>query len=288
MKHTPPPSHTNDAKPSKNKWPLRLLGIATVLTVAISCGTVHRAIVDLPMVPGAKYIGSKECEQCHDNIYKDFTTSADHARLMSSGPNALDVGCESCHGPASAHAESGGDVKPPGAFASGRSPVNTFGITATLPAARSKETLCLQCHPDVRGQFNLPSHHPVQESRITCIDCHSPHKGSIALGGGKRLLSENEGCLQCHPTQRGPHVFEHEAVREGCTICHTPHGSVNAKLLTARDANLCFKCHFQQVSGGAILIGGSDHTLRVQQGTCWTAGCHEAVHGSKVDSSLRF
>jgi hypothetical protein len=27
---------------------------------------------------------------------------------------------------------------------------------------------------------------------------------------------------------------------------------------------------------------------RIQQGTCWTAGCHEAVHGSRVDSSLRF
>jgi hypothetical protein len=26
----------------------------------------------------------------------------------------------------------------------------------------------------------------------------------------------------------------------------------------------------------------------VQQGTCWTAGCHEAVHGSRVNSSLRY
>jgi hypothetical protein len=28
--------------------------------------------------------------------------------------------------------------------------------------------------------------------------------------------------------------------------------------------------------------------LRLQQGSCWTAGCHEAVHGSRVNSSLRF
>jgi hypothetical protein len=26
----------------------------------------------------------------------------------------------------------------------------------------------------------------------------------------------------------------------------------------------------------------------VQQGTCWTAGCHTAVHGSRVSPSLRF
>jgi hypothetical protein len=59
-------------------------------------------------------------------------------------------------------------------------------------------------------------------------------------------------------------------------------------MLTVRDSNLCLKCHFQRASGGRLLIGGSDHTLRVRQGTCWTAGCHEAVHGSRVSSSLTF
>jgi DmsE family decaheme c-type cytochrome len=143
----------------------------------------------------------------------------------------------------------------------------------------------------VRGQFNLPSHHPVPEGKLSCTECHPPHKGSIHLGGGTSLLDANEACFRCHAAQRGPHVFEHEAIREGCSVCHTPHGSVNAKLLTVRNANLCLKCHFQRVSGGAIMIGGADHSLflqRIQQGTCWTAGCHEAVHGSRVDSSLRF
>ena len=106
---------------------------------------------------------------------------------------------------------------------------------------------------------------------MTCTVCHPPHKGAIQIGGGTSILSANDTCIRCHPAQRGPYVFEHEAVREGCTICHSPHGSVNPKLLTVRDSNLCFKCHFQQASGGQILIGGSDHTLRLQQGTCWTA-----------------
>jgi hypothetical protein len=26
----------------------------------------------------------------------------------------------------------------------------------------------------------------------------------------------------------------------------------------------------------------------VTQGSCWSAGCHEAVHGSRVNPSLRF
>jgi predicted CXXCH cytochrome family protein len=262
-------------------------GAAVLLLVAISCQSVNRSVVLLPDVPGAKYIGSKECEQCHDKIYRDFAT-ADHARLIAEGPNALNAGCESCHGPCSIHSESGGEVKPPFSFAAGRPTANSYGARLIVDPPRSKETACFQCHPDVRGQFNLPNHHPVPEGKMSCIDCHPPHKGSIYRGGGTALLSENENCFRCHASQRGPYVFEHEASREGCTVCHKAHGSVNAKMLTERDANLCMKCHFQQVSGGQLLIGGSDHTLRVQQGTCWTAGCHEAVHGSRVSSSLRF
>lgn len=269
------------------RWLAVAAGSTVPLLAVISCQSVNRAVVDLPNVPGAKYIGSKECEQCHDKIYRKFQT-ADHARLITGGPNALSAGCESCHGPCSLHSDSGGDVKPPYSFTPGRPQTTSYGARLADPPARATETVCFQCHPDVRGQFNLPSHHPVPEGRLRCTQCHSPHEGSINIAGGISLLSENEGCFRCHPAQRGPYVFEHDAVREGCTVCHAPHGSVNAKLLTVRDANLCFKCHFQQVSGGRILIGGSDHSLRVQQGTCWTAGCHEAVHGSRVSSSLRF
>jgi len=262
-------------------------GASLLLLVVISCQSVNRSVVVLPEVPGAKYIGSKECEQCHDQLYRDFAT-ADHARLVTDGPNALSAGCESCHGPASLHSESGGEVKPPYSFTAGRPQTSSFEARASTRPARATETVCFQCHPNVRGQFNLPSHHGVPEGKMSCTDCHPPHKGSIFRGGGTALTSANEACLRCHPAQRGPYVFEHEAMREGCTTCHTPHGSVNAKLLTVRDANLCFKCHFQRVSNGRLVIGGSDHTARLQQGTCWTAGCHEAVHGSRVSSSLRF
>jgi len=265
-----------------------LLAVGAVLSLAaISCRTVNRAVVMLPNVPGAKYIGSKECEQCHEELYRTFQT-ADHARLISDGPNALNAGCESCHGPASLHSDSGGEVKPPYSFTAGRPAANGFGALLSTPPARAREQVCFTCHADVRGQFNLASHHPVPEGNMTCTQCHNPHKGFVHVGGSTALRSQNETCLKCHPSQRGPYVFEHEAMHEGCTTCHGAHGTVNAKLLTVRDSNLCLKCHFQQVQGGVIRFGGSDHTVRVQQGTCWTAGCHEAVHGSRVNSSLRF
>ena len=281
------PKHS--IKKHRRNWTGRmaLVAGATMLLAGLSCRTVTRSVVQLPSVPGAKYIGSKECEVCHDQITRDFAT-ADHARLFAAGPNAFSAGCESCHGPASLHAESGGEVKPPFSFAAGRPPSSSFGARLAEPPPRSVETLCFTCHGDVRGQFSLPSHHPVPEGKLSCTVCHPPHKGSIHAGGGTSLLSENQSCLRCHTAQRGPFVFEHEAVREGCITCHQPHGSVNPKLLLVRDANACLKCHFQQASGGRLLIGGSDHTLRVQQGTCWTAGCHEAMHGSRVSPSLRF
>ncbi len=277
----------------KHLWPggrcrqlIWAAGVGVLVLVAISCSTTRRAVV-LPDVPGAKYVGSADCEQCHDELCRDFKT-ADHARLLAQGKNGLNAGCESCHGPCSLHEDSGGDILPPYTFTAGRPPAESLSGRYPLETARAVEKVCYRCHMDVRGQFNLPHHHPVPEGQMTCIQCHPPHKGIAHVGGSTRLLSEEENCTQCHESKKGVYVFEHEAMREGCLTCHSPHGSVNPQMLTERNSTLCLKCHFQQYQGGAILIGGVDHTGRLNQGTCWSAGCHEAVHGSRVSPSLRF
>jgi len=102
----------------------------------------------------------------------------------------------------------------------------------------------------------------------------------------------NETCAPCHRAQTRPFVFEHSALHEGCTVCHSSHGSVNAKMLVQRDANLCLRCHAQSAGPGAggnqLYIGNVNHTAYVRLGTCWSSGCHTAVHGSNVDIRLRY
>jgi len=268
------------------RWCLFLGGLLLVAG-GLSCGTVTRTVIAPVSIPGATYVGSETCSECHDRVYRDFKT-ATHSRLMAKGPNAVNIGCESCHGPGSMHVESGGERRTKTNYGPGRPRYSSGSQRQTIINPRRSSENCYGCHLDKRGQFELPYHHPVPETRMSCGDCHDPHKGLALKGGGANLLSENAICLKCHPAQGGLHVFEHEAVREGCVTCHNPHGSVNDKLLTARNQTLCLKCHFQQPVGGRLLIGGSDHTLRVSQGTCWSVGCHEAVHGSQVSSSLRF
>ena len=233
-----------------------------------------------PSIPGAEFVGSEECATCHEAIVRDFKT-ATHSRLKAQGDNAKNMGCESCHGPGSLHVKSGGE-------------------RTKIVNPRKSPATCFQCHTEVRAAFELPHHHPVLEGKVSCADCHNPHKGDAVKGGGTNLpqsvkgggialLGHNETCFQCHSAQRGPFVFEHEALREGCVSCHSPHGSVNQRMLTQRNATLCLKCHFQQqTSDGRIFIGDSDHSTRLPQGTCWSAGCHEAIHGSQVNGHLRY
>jgi predicted CXXCH cytochrome family protein len=235
----------------------------------VSCVMTSRTMVAPPQVPGATFVGSKKYADCHENLTGQFH-DATHAKLIAPGPNGTEMGCESCHGAGSLHVRSGGALG-----------------TIVNPGA-NPET-CFQCHLDKRGEFSLPNTHPVMAGRMTCSDCHSVHSGDAVAEGGTNMDALNSTCLKCHTSQGGPYVFEHEASREGCVVCHSPHGSVNAKMLKARNANLCLQCHFQQqTSPGVILIGGRDHSSFLTRGTCWSGGCHEAVHGSHVSSSLRF
>lgn len=243
------------------------------LAVGISCSTLTPTASLPPKVPGAKFVGNAACTDCHADYVKKFPTSA-HGRFHSKSLKmAGETGCESCHGPGSRHVATGGQQ-----------------LDKFIVNPRKDPQTCFDCHLQTHAEFRLPYHHFVPESKMSCVDCHDPHGGDIHRQSKNLALTlQGENCSGCHQDQTRRFVFEHEAMREGCTTCHSPHGSINQKMLATRDANLCLKCHAQrQGAGGTLFIGNIDHSARVSLGSCWNSGCHSAVHGSNVDHRLRF
>jgi len=214
----------------------------------------------------ADYVGSESCAGCHAKEFQEFSHST-HARISIPGQIRAQ-GCESCHGPGSLHVEAGG----------GR------GVGGIVNPSKDP-TSCFACHLEKKAEFRQAFHHPVLEGKLSCADCHNPHGREVRPWSSTTMAAMNDACFQCHKEQRGPFVWEHEALREGCTTCHKVHGSIHDKMLLARDNNLCLRCHTQ---ANFPVIGKSSHGGRLPQGTCFSAGCHTAVHGSNFDDHLRY
>jgi predicted CXXCH cytochrome family protein len=238
------------------------------LALLAACAGMLRLPPLEPMIEGADFSGTETCAFCHEATVRDFEKT-DHGRLFVSGREGVQ-GCESCHGAGSLHVEAGG----------GR------GVHIINPDQNPRA--CFQCHLTTESQFSLQYRHPVLEKRMTCSNCHNPHGQDIYKPKGVFATQRNHICMQCHREQARPRVFEHEALREGCTICHSPHGSIADKLLIERDNNLCLKCHGQVAAPELVIIGDFNHTAFLTRGTCWSAGCHSAVHGSNINAHLRY
>lgn len=217
---------------------------------------------------GATYVGTETCATCHEKEYKEYKLST-HARISNEKMEGTAQGCEMCHGPGSVHAEASG------------------GKDNIINPKKSPE-ICFTCHMEKKMEFRLPYHHPVLEGKMSCSDCHDPH-GTDVRTWSATGEDTNEVCFKCHKDQRGPFVYEHDALKEGCTACHKVHGSIHKKLLVIRDSNLCLRCHTQT---NFPTIGNSAHSSatqsRLNEATCFSAGCHTAPHGSNFDAHLRY
>jgi DmsE family decaheme c-type cytochrome len=258
---------------------------------------------------GAQYVGSETCQGCHDEIYKQFGASPHWLTTQKTKMTAGAHGCESCHGPGSAHVEGGGDktkiftfkgAKPEDAsrrcltcHASSheqqqfqRSVHNENGITCTnchsvhhsrreFLLVAKQPGLCFSCHAEQKSDFQKPFHHRVEEGLIKCSDCHNAH-GTDLERQLRATPDQDMVCFKCHSDKRGPFVFEHEPVKvDGCQTCHTPHGSTNPRMLiTARTNSLCLQCH-----AATDAIGHTQNT-RLQQ----CIACHSSIHGSNLSN----
>jgi DmsE family decaheme c-type cytochrome len=203
------------------------------------------------------------CLRCHSE-------SLSRANIRSSPHTMNGVSCTACH---SIHKST----------------------TPKFLLAKSPPEGCYGCHTNVRGDFSLPFKHRVNEGFMSCVDCHNPH-GTFSptwrLATRPALVSQSlaneEACLKCHVDKRGPFAFEHPPVRvEGCEICHSPHGSTNARLLKRPVVfTMCLECHngagtFGRTGTGIPSLSPAHNMSDPRYQNC--TSCHVRIHGSNAD-----
>lgn len=267
-------------------------------------------------VPGATYVGSDVCKSCHQELYDKLGPTA-HSHLLPEKTTIGGVeshGCESCHGPGSAHVEGGGDktkirrfetLKPEQASAVCQSchqagdrsnfhrsshledgvgctschTVHSAKVKSALLQAPSP-SLCFGCHNEVKAEVSRPYRHRVVEGLVQCSDCHNEH-GGFMPHQLRTSAEQDQVCFKCHAEKRGPFVYEHLPVKtEGCTACHTPHGSTNPRLLKVSNVNvLCLQCHTLSLGNmpSQPPIGPAHNQAQKYQACTM---CHQFVHGS--------
>jgi predicted CXXCH cytochrome family protein len=149
-------------------------------------------------------------------------------------------------------------------------------IISALPASADED--CLQCHDELTKGKSV--HAAVA---MGCVTCHSaidarvtPHRKTNKIGKGLSS-AQPELCFGCHDQSKFKGKVVHAAIGKGCTGCHNPHASKNAKLLTTEPPYLCYTCHDK-----AGFTKSSVHPP-VAKGQC--AVCH-APHASDNASLL--
>jgi DmsE family decaheme c-type cytochrome len=300
-------------------WFRRLGAVVTAVTLALLPTVAHAQ-----QKPAAGYAGSEACMDCHKKTVGQFAESGmgkltgTHARTEHEKK-----GCESCHGPAKAHAESGGEDM---------TGMTTFGRKSKTPVADRNAT-CLQCHEktartlwkgsthearnvactdchsvmhpgtergglkratvlatcgnchkDKQAAVTKYSHMPLGEGKMECSSCHSPH-GSP----NEKLLiasSANETCFGCHAEKRGPFMWEHLPVTENCANCHDSHGSNKQRMLKLPLPRLCQQCH--NTPHGAPSGRPSDQANVRFNYNKGCVNCHSVIHGSNHPAGAFF
>jgi DmsE family decaheme c-type cytochrome len=296
---------------------LVLLAMSTRSADAASQPAVKKSAHPVPdsQAPSGDYVGDDMCLTCHEAQKGVWSTA--HGHKLDSRTPAAQHGCETCHGPGTAHIEDDqkGHIRKftkmePRAAADVCLTCHTRGAQALWsgsthdgrnlscvschsvhnpksPAAQlklsSQAATCATCHQPQALKMNRVSHMPVREGKMECSSCHNPH-GSTNV----RLLRVgnwiNETCVSCHAEKRGPFLYEHAAGRESCVSCHDPHGSSNERMLVAKLPMLCQRCHIgtrhpSTIYDGAQLAARSN---RLIGRGC--VNCHSNIHGSNHPS----
>jgi predicted CXXCH cytochrome family protein len=233
------------------------------------------------------------CAECHStNLQKNYDFPS---RSFNTTWFEIDVSCEACHGPGSAHVQWAG-IQP-----MARPETENFGLVVPTGNLQAPDlvNLCAPCHSRrlILGDYAhdgtplLEKLVPVTLDQglyhadgqileedyvygsfvqskmfangVSCRDCHDSHSLQLKRQG-------NDLCLQCHVAETydsyGHHF--HQRVYQG----------------QPSDGALCVKCHMPEQTY-MIIDERADHSLRVPRpdlslitgapNACNNAGCHE-------------
>src|SRR5687767_13895403 len=132
----------------------------------------------------ATFVGADTCLGCHDDKKQSLERTV-HGKAAHPRSPAAAQGCESCHGPGSAHIDDPSD------------PTTIKRFDASMAPRDANET-CLSCHTKSPHTLWQGSAHDARN--LSCGTCHSVHSPAGAKAQ-LRKASELELCGSCHRTQ---------------------------------------------------------------------------------------
>jgi len=319
-------------RPGPSQWVIALMtmwagGIALIAAGPVSPPTPAKRSAAATQAPSAAppaaqaadYVGQDTCVTCHDD--KNYKGTA-HALVSNPRSPVSTHGCESCHGPGKAHAESGDKTqivnlktlspqraseacatchdRSKHALWSGSQHDQRSVSCLTCHSvhdpvgpkqlkAKTEPELCATCHRNIVNKLNRFNHMPVREGKMQCSSCHNPH-GSTNVKLLKNGTTVDEACATCHAEKRGPYLWEHAPVANACITCHDPHGSNNERMLVAKVPFLCQRCHVTSrhpptVYDGYVLANSTNGNKLSNRGC---VVCHAQIHGSNHPSGKAY